>query len=291
MSQVINKTIDALNTVNGLATATLEPVFLSNGAIIDDKKAVVVNGAPVHVVSNRYKLLTNEDAFLSLAQAVESSNLDTTDMEVKCQTNEKGSRVLTEFIFPAHEVNVGAVNDKTFLRVVAKNSYDHEWTFSTLAGGFRLACANGQVIGNYMNAYSSRHNNALDMDQAKGALHVAAEMFEAEGSNWVQMANTPVSDQRAFNFIKKYLGIAESPITIKDLAENPGRAAIHRAWAEWNMHKESLGSTFWALYNVLTHIANYKVDGNVVPLTTRMNNEAKIATLIQSQAWAKGMAA
>lgn len=286
-SPLVNLTMDAAQRGGALQTVTMEDIFLAGGTHVPSKKAVVVGGEPVAVVSPKYKLLHNEVAFSSLARAIETSGLDTTDLDIRISTANNGGRALAEFIFPAHEVVIGKT-DVTQLRIVARNSYDLEWRYSTLAGGFRLACANGQVIGTYVDAYSGKHTPTLDVNKAADSLKVAANMFQQEGLTWVQMAKAPVSDQRAFNFLKRYMGVS-STMTIQECEEKSPTVGIHRAWINWRNEKEILGSTFWALYNVLTNLATYKSDGNLVPLSSRMTNEAHVAKIISSSTWTKAL--
>ncbi len=186
--------------------------------------------------SNKYKLVKNEDVFPVL-EDVMSKCFDLNGMTTYDRTDKQGARTLRTYMFPEHQIEIGR-GDKVAFELKAANSYDGSHTFGLMAGGFRFACFNGMVIGSAMANVKKKHTQSLDIDFVIRSLEHAMEMYNDNAQMWLRWTNTLISNEQASSIIKEV---------------STGARMESELFNQWQLERRVLGSTAWAMYQVLTH--------------------------------------
>lgn len=255
---------------NLTSLATESKIFLDNGIEIPKKKAVLINGKPVAVVSETYKVFQNSEMVDVVSNAIEDSGLDTEGM--RSQSRFDGKRAFVEYIFPRYTVEP-KVGDVVQLRIVAKNSYDGGWSFGLLAGGFRLICLNGQIVGSYAKAYSRRHSAGFQLDDMGGRILAIKEAFSTEGNRWAAYANTEADQMIVEYSIRKFCGLDQVGINPPD--EFKPTPTYNKLKELWDSYRYELGENYWALFNTFTAYTTF----HQVSVQTRARNEEKLSVI------------
>ena len=253
-----------LNVQGAFEPVTTERIQLPNGKPIVGKKAVVdSNGAVLAVVSNKYRLVSNQEVFENFGKSLETSGLDLEG--VKVQYSFKGPRSATSFIMPKHAVEIGK-GDTTQLRLVVRNSHDGSWLLRGDVGGFRVACANGQVHGEFMSAFKSRHTNGLDFGTLNGGLTSALEMFAQMGERWLSYRNINLTEEQAMHAILKFFH-QKAPEGVEVASMFDRKSGRSKLLESFNKYSGELGPNLLSLYNSFTDFASHStpnVDGQVI---------------------------
>lgn len=239
------------------AVHTINPVT-GEMDMIKDKKALMYEdtGEVLAVVGHKYRVIQNSEVYLPFCQAIVESNIDLTDMEIRSSFGANG-RSLTSFIFPAHKIEVRP-GDKTLERIVARNSYDGTWKFSVDMGGFRIACANGQVAGKFNNAYSNRHTSGFNIAVMSSHLSHQAEGFAKLGDWWMHLQKLDLEFDKGVDYICEYLyNKPKSPEEKKKMMESGRASAFNKLLQSYDDYIEEVGSNVYALYNTLTDHASH----------------------------------
>lgn len=273
---------------NVLTPVHLEDIVTESGIALPSRKAVIRDdGQAVSVVSDRYNLVSNEEAFSAAAEAILNSGLNTEGMTVDSSEDVNLRRSLVNFIFPAHQVALG--DDVTNLRLVARNSYDGSWKIETLAGAFRMACANGQVFGEYLNVFSSRHSRSANLSDQNDRVGTIIEAFNSEGEKWVTMSQKEVTRQKALNFLTKFHAVEH--MTLNDLAEKGERNKMQLAMSTYDRYATEMGETMWAVYNTMTELATFNKNGESNIISMQQYREEQVRSVINSRTWTEAIAA
>src|SRR5262249_40031569 len=123
-------------------------LFDEKGVELPGYKRIVRDdtGDTLHVATDSYQVVTNEEAFGAFEAAIETSTLDRTDMRIGTDYSGFGVRCFRQYLFPAHRVEIKK-GVEVALRILMMNSYDGSLRFRGQAGAYNFVCANTSVLG------------------------------------------------------------------------------------------------------------------------------------------------
>ena len=228
-----------------LFNVSRQPIHLPNGNIIEDKVAIMNEATQqsIAVVSPKYKVVTNGEAMGSTLASFKEAQIDCTDAKLSVETAYNGSRAMVRFDLPAYSVFTGEANE-TSLSLIVMNSYDGSWKYLTKAGGVRLACLNGQVLGKMIGEMSFSHRSSLDTDYAAQRITKMVSDFGRSEEWFLSMIENKVSNKQIDRAFARFLAI-----TIDDLPKS--RVAVHLR-ERFDKYEQEMGKNAYALYNCLT---------------------------------------
>jgi len=237
-----------------------ENMITTHKAIIDDE------GNIISIVGQGYNVVQNGDIIPDYERAIYRSQLDTTDMKRDIQQSHGGARTVCTYTFPAHTIEVRE-GDAMELKISVLNSYDGSWKFMSLVGALRLACLNGQVIGDYFSSFYGKHTRSLDTDVAVEKLEHSLDVYMENAELWKQYPTTAVSELQAYNVFLNLAG--ESKVLLELLQTTHA------------LYVEEVGSNLWALFNTLTDWsshAKFKNKSNIA--STIITREQKVRKVL-----------
>ena len=220
-------------------------------------------------------MVTNEEIFSSFCDSVERSPIDAENARVSVQQTETGGRAMVDFVFPNHTLQVKGDDSKTSLQLCALNSFDGSLRYMVKAGGLRMKCLNGQVLGNIVGNYSSTHTSTLNVQDSADHVVQMITDFNKAGEYWGAMMHRPVTYELASEVVRQFLNLPED--------FHPGET--HNARYEHcevliKRYFEEMGFNLYALYNALTDYVSHpiKKSKNVTAKVTR--ERAKIQQIL-----------
>jgi len=228
------------------------------------------SGAVISIVGMGYNVVQNADIIPDYERAIYRSQLDTTGMERNIQQSHYGARTVVTYTFPAHRIEVRE-GDSMDLKISVLNSYDGSWKFMSLVGALRLACLNGQVIGDYFSSFYGKHTKSLDTDIAVKKLEHSLDVYMENAELWKQYPTTAVSELQAYNVFLNLAG--ESKVLLELLQTTHA------------LYVEEVGSNLWALFNTLTDWAShakFKNKSNIAStIITREQKVRKVLPMLE----------
>ncbi len=260
-----------------------DKLFTESGAEVPKKKALINlnNGKVMSVVSQNYKVVTNDEIFSGFCKSVERSGIDADGARVKIRQTSSGARAMVDFVFPNQLLNVHRDQSATALQLCALNSFDGSTRYLTKAGGLRMQCLNGQILGDIVGAYSSTHTANLDVDAGADAVIGMIEQFNKAGEYWSQMMKTSVKPETAYKVFMMFLNIREYENIGYDGVELKRRnARMERCEDLWRQYRMELGSNAYALYNVLTHYCSHQGKAYKSPTDTAMRLRGQLEKVL-----------
>lgn len=230
-----------------------DKLYTQSGAEVPNKKALINlnNGKVMSVVSKGYKVVTNDEIFSGFCKSIEASQIDADGAQVKVRQTPDGARAMVDFVFPNQLLRVGDDDSTTALQLCALNSFDGTTRYITKAGGLRMKCLNGQILGSIVGAYSSTHTAQLNVDEGAESVIRMIEQFNKASDYWGAMMQSAVSSDVAYKVFLKFLMIDR----IDPEREN---ARVNRCMDLWRQYSMELGRNAYALYNVLTHYVSHQ---------------------------------
>jgi hypothetical protein len=227
----------------------------------------------LHVTTDGYQLITNEEAFTAFDEAIGRSELDTAGMVVGTDYSHEGARIFRQYLFPNHMVPVKPGVDVA-LRIVMLNSYDGTTAFRGTAGAFNFVCANTSIFGHEVSGFRMRHSGKADVSEGAKRLVDAAEAFVRETEAWKVWPSIPVSDTQAVGVFKAMPGTSESTVEHLTLA-----------WVTARDHDPIQGgANLWALYNVLTAWATHTASRSNAA-AARYSREGAVRRTLETKPW------
>lgn len=198
----------------------------------DTKRILAVHGSA-------YKLTKNEDVYRAVDDSIlKIKELRTDGMKIIDRMSHEGGRTIRSYQFPDHSIQIGE-NDRTELQIHALNSYDGSTNLRLFAGGFRVVCANGMVIGDEGANFATRHTGKFDAQAMSQRLTWSVDNFAHNKSNWVKWAKTACTDKQALEVISR----------ISDGAEK----LTSFLYSSWLNEKGNMGANVWSLFNSITY--------------------------------------
>ena len=219
-----------------------EHIINTHKAVVDEK------GNIISVVGKGYNVIQNADIIPDYERAIYRSGLDTRGMERDIQQSHGGARTVVTYTFPAHRIEVKK-DDPMDLKISVLNSYDGSWKFMSLVGALRLACLNGQVIGDFFSSFYGKHTMNLDTDAAVDRLETSLDVYLQNAEYWKQYPKISVTDLQAQNV---FLNLAGTSKILNGVLED-----IHVKYVD------EMGSNLWALFNTLTDWSSHSKFKNI----------------------------
>lgn len=235
----------------------------------------------IAVHGNQYSLTTNAEAFDAVNEALNvvmaKGILNTEGMYIRDDLVKRGGKVIRQYIFPNEAVAIGN-GDVTMLRLVVINSYDGSCNLSILAGGFRIVCVNGQVVGERFLSLNKKHTSELDLVAVQRRIAHSVKSFQDMGNYWKVLINTSVSEA-AVNDSLTQLCVTPSGVNLNKFL------ALTDLYKE---HKKDLGANYWALYNTMTaYSTHYEVQERSIPnlAQIQLERQSEVVKVMHSKAW------
>lgn len=274
MSIIMNQ----LNDQDAFFNVAESQIFTANGDVIPNKKAILnaATGRPISVVSTGYRTITNQEVFESFDRSLMASGLDLDGATANVQFSHNRARTMVTVTVPAIKVTVAG--DETQAQIVALNSYDGKWKYSVRAGGIRLACLNGQVIGTIVSQFAHFHTKHIDINSSADKMIRMMNEFSHSQSWFEKMIGTKITDDTAQQWIVRFLkghDITDPQIIETVIAGRVG-GELHGLWLKY---RTEMGSTAYALYNVFTDYVTHK-NYRTNRAAGVLNGNKKIAQLI-----------
>lgn len=219
-----------------------EHIINTHKAVVDEK------GNIISVVGKGYNVIQNADIIPDYERAIYRSGLDTRGMERDIQQSHGGARTVVTYTFPAHRIEVKK-DDPMDLKISVLNSYDGSWKFMSLVGALRLACLNGQVIGDFFSSFYGKHTMNLDTDAAVDRLETSLDVYLQNAEYWKQYPKISVTDLQAQNV---FLNLAGTSKVLNGVLEE-----IHVKYVD------EMGGNLWALFNTLTDWSSHSKFKNI----------------------------
>ncbi len=242
-----------------------ENMITTHKAVVDDKSNII------SIVGQGYNVVQNGDIIPDYERAIYRSQLDTTDMKRDIQQSHGGARTVVTYTFPEHRIQIKE-NDDMDLKISVLNSYDGSWKFMSLVGAMRLACLNGQVIGDFFSSFYGKHTKSLDTDIAVDKLEHSLDVYMKNAELWKLYPTTAVSELQAYNVFLNLAG--ESKVLLSLLQD------IHAKYVE------EMGSNLWALFNTMTDWSShskFKNQANIAStIITREQKVRKVLSMLDS---------
>jgi hypothetical protein len=235
-----------------------ERLTTMGGIQVPGKKVIVAaeTGQPIAVVGEKYKTVTNEEVFTSFVDILGRSDLNLDGAKVETEFSHEGARTFAQLILPAHQIQIGE-NDPTALRIIAKNSYDGSTAFSVQAGGYRFVCSNGQVMGDNISYFKSKHVPSLDVKLAGKHISRVLDSFEQSREWFEKLRVAKVTDSQAYDALAHASRNTEAKRLGLPSNKDDMPRAMKALFESWVTHKTTMGTTGWALYNTLTHFSTH----------------------------------
>lgn len=222
--------------------------------VIKGKKAIInadTNEA-LGIVSNRYKVVPNAEIFEGFAKSIVTSNLDTTDMSINVIATPNRSRSIVDFTFPAEQFKVDHDDSSTALSITALNSYDGTTRFVAKAGGLRMKCMNGQILGNVAGSYSSTHTQSLDVDAGAARIIQMIQDFNSSKDYFGRLMARRIELTHAEDVLLKFLNL---DVNADESRTNKRFLKLMDMFLQYSTE---MGQNAYALYNVLTdHVTHH----------------------------------
>jgi hypothetical protein len=233
------------------------------------------DGTTLHVATDTYQIVTNEEAFGGFEAALQASTLDLADMRIGTDYAAGGARCFRQYLLPAHRVEVKP-GVEVALRLIMMNSYDGSLRFRGQCGAYNFVCANTSVMGKDYASFAMRHAGAIDIPKAiAGLTHAAQEHIETT-RRWKAWPGITVTDGRAIEIIKV---LPQATETLTD-------HLIHAWLRARDEAGPQSGPNAWTLFNVLTAWATHAdtaIKGGKGQ--ARYEREVRVAKLIEGNAW------
>ena len=240
-------------------------------------------GDTLHVATDSYKVVTNEQAFGAFEEALERSTLDRTDMRIGTDYAAGGARCFRQYLLPAHRVEVKP-GVEVALRLLMMNSYDGSLKFRGQCGAYNFVCANTSVFGQDYASFAMSHTGTIDVPKAIAGLTKAAEDHIEATKRWREWPRIAVTDQQAVAVCKAV------PLATEGLIDN----LVHAWLRARDDGSPQSGGNAWTLFNVLTQWATHASDNVVIKGgrgQARFDREKRIARLIEGKVWSDLVAA
>lgn len=281
----MNTLLEQAREQGALFNVRTEGVVSPSGVVAEGKQMIIneSTNACIGVVSKKYKVVTNHEVVDHLGEALDRSALDLEGMEVKVAQSHGGARAMINVILPKHEIAIGG--DKSRLQISVLNSYDGKWKYQSRAGAIRMACLNGQILGNFVGSYSEYHNSRLDVNAGAQMLVQMADGFEDAKDWWIAMMNRPVDQEQLVRSLQIFQ-FGKAMKMDKEQTEAFLNLPVPKTLVSlFETYSKEMGRNAYALYNAMTDFAShrqYRDDTHAAALLLNQNkiqrtvNEAEL---------------
>jgi hypothetical protein len=196
--------------------------------------------------------VSNEEIFSSFCRGIEESRVDANDAKVEVTQTESGSRAMVTFTLPNVSLQVKDDSSPTVLQFCALNSFDGSTRYLVKAGGLRMKCLNGQIVGDVISSYSSYHTQSLDTDAAADKVINMVSDFNRARTYWRAMMQQYVSGDHAAKVFQKFLYLENFEGGLDALMAGKANKRFDLCMSMWETYLKEFGLNAYAVYNVLT---------------------------------------
>jgi len=189
------------------------------------------------VQGRNYKVIPNEPLFRGFDDALQSSGMDLSGLQIDDQVNYGGRRVIRHYRFPMI-TSEPRINDIVQLRISVINSFDSFNAFSAQVSGLRLWCLNGAVSLHGSTSVYGRHTSGFDNTRALSKINEAVERYMTAATDWSEWSERELTETEARTALEAFPDM------------NP--TLLQRLEQAWKVESGHAGSTVWALYNATT---------------------------------------
>lgn len=168
---------------------------LSNATLMSGRKVLIGKFPDLEeefeygIISNRYKVITHEEAIASVVDTLEK-HPEFGEAVVEPKILHDGAKIRIIVDFPeAPKIEV-TNNDPVSVRISGQNSYDLAWEYSVGVEGFCQVCTNGMMGWASLEKYNNRHNSGLVLDRSEIVISGALNAFSEQTEIWKLWANT-----------------------------------------------------------------------------------------------------
>lgn len=255
-----NETHPAFFDVDMLPLSTKSP--FGGGFNFDDvpeaMAMAVVNtdtGKPLGIHTNSYKLVSHEEVYHAVIDAVEESNISK-DFKVNFGTMRTGAQFRGEVIFD--DLVIEPVKDDIIkYRLRFWNSYDGSLSIGIMCDGLRLWCLNGCTTPDTIAGYRAKHTSNINIKAMGKSIGHSLDMFHNNRDVYKLMADTHLSyaemEHNLMNFCRYTTASGKVRLNMKRYTEV-------KECIDNNI--KLLGDNLWALYNGLTQWATHTRNPN-----------------------------
>lgn len=273
-------------------TVGLEEVKTSSGRLIEGSRATVRmdTGDPLGLVSERYKIVQNREAFEFLDSLVADGA-----MTYESAGALKGGRSVW-MLGRMPSVDFIADGDACQRFVLFSTTHDGSGGIQAIPTATRVVCANTLAIALKGQKRGIRHTGDMSqkLEAAKLALSQFDEGFALHANNARLLANTGFNPQQAKDFIEALFptpqatvenGILIPPskrsITLRETAVN----AVRERFKSETCQLHSIRGTWWSLYNAVSEFADHDGKRRANPETHLLNVLEGSAASLKTQAF------
>lgn len=222
-----------------------------------------------------YHLLSNEEAYTGLEDALRESALDLEGMQVQDAISHYGGLCVRTYTFPAHSRSVARVGDIVSLRLQCVNSFNLASSFIIHINALRLACTNGMVMPTKaLTRITLRHSRRLDIPAMGRGLGETLSVFEEQAHQWRQWAAIRITDAEVDRLLHAL------PHLNPKLEE--------RLRTQFVRESEDLGNSLYAFFTALTHYATHaevKASAQANQAGVVLQRENRIRAVLNSPTW------
>jgi hypothetical protein len=270
-------TADLYNSISdagALFNVRRERMFSESGAL--SSKMGIINEATnevIGIVSENYKVVTNEEVIKSMLGAFDAAKTDLTDARVSVKSNRGGSRTLVDIILPAYNIMEGT--NKTELRISTLNSYDGCWRYMSKAGGIRVACLNGNIFGKIVSSYSEYHNSKLDVQIGADRMSKMIGEFSGAEDWFTTLISRPVDGFDVEQMACKFFGKTAAELETYKPYTAHFKLIVDAYFTE-------MGQNAYSLYNAFTDYISHKKRSDNAQASSLVYAETQLGLILDS---------
>ena len=231
-------------------TVSKSPILLPNGFEIQDKVATVKeNGDYIGVVSKKYQVCQNEDAF---------NFVD----EIEGLSFEKAGETKTGMIYIIGSLpDVEVLGDTFTPHLIMQNSHNGRYNLSATICPLRFVCQNQFSFSfrQMKNTVTIRHSKQLTsrMSQAKQLLNKTVEFMNTLQLEAEELAAIKVSDHALHKIVDKFFDLAKEDISKREKANLEEKRAHFFKCYNAEDNQNFLG-TGWGVVNAMADFETHK---------------------------------
>ena len=271
--------MDQIDNAGLLFNVRESAVFTDSGEIFG-KKAIInaQTNQAMGIVSNRYKVVSNQEIFENFTAGIAASGIDATEAKVKIVSTPTKSRSIVDFIFPAETIQVGGDDSKTALSITALNSYDGTTRYTTKAGGLRMKCLNGQILGKVVGSYSATHTDSLDVKESASRVIGMITEFNNAKDYFNTLMSRNVDPSVQMRVMCEFLKLDAS----SEFEKNKRFVKLQDLVTQY---QREMGPSAYSLYNALTDFVTHNSSRSAESAAiNQANHRRRLEKLINSNA-------
>lgn len=248
---------DQIAEQGALFNVRKEPVFTESGLKIPGKQAIIneKTGEPLSIVSKNYRVVTNDEVMTNIQEAFNKSKIDLTGATAEAKFSHFGARTMVDIRIPSVSIQMKEDQSPSNLQVTVLNSYDGRWKYQVRAGAIRMACMNGQILGDFVGTYTEYHNARLDVETSSGRIIRMADQFDSAQEWWIKMINRSVSEDQLYRAIHMFLKGSADVKDKKSFKENRSTMQLVSLFDKYSVE---MGRNAYALYSAMTDFVTHK---------------------------------